>query len=144
MKMKMRLKRSFVHETVIHSKSYYMRTSIFHAYHGPSVCYRYSNRDYFTSSNLRNIFRQCGFFGFSGAKSVEQAHFFVKGLLTVYHLERMLQNSSDVSQNPAQTFLPRVPDDGKVLKFIDFSCAKSCVKHTAPSEPSEHCDLYCL
>ena len=40
---------------------------IFHAYHGPSVCYRYSNRDYFTSSNVRNIFRQCGFFGLSGA-----------------------------------------------------------------------------
>ena len=72
----------------------------------------YSYRDYFTSSNVRNIFRQCGFFGLSGAKSVEQAHFIVKGLLTVYHLERMIQNSSDVSQNPAQTYDRTSPSGG--------------------------------
>ena len=75
-------------------------------FHAFSVLIWYSYRDYFTSSNVRNIFRQCGFVGLSGAKSVEQAHFFVKGLLTVYHLERMLQNSSDGSQNPAQTYDP--------------------------------------
>ena len=35
----------------------------------------YSYRDYFTSSNVSNIFQQCGFVGLSGTKSVEQAHF---------------------------------------------------------------------
>lgn len=35
----------------------------------------YSYRDYFSSSNVRNIFQQCGFVGLSGTKSVEQAHF---------------------------------------------------------------------
>ena len=37
------------------------------------------------------------------------------GLLTVYHLERMLQNSGDVSQNPAQTYDCNPPPDNSVL-----------------------------